>query len=100
MITYKNLLERLDVKKASMGTVIRDFKKSDAPQFAGKSDKKRREMAIAAKLAAEEVEFAAEGRMKELAYDMEQMGEKEFKAKHKKSKKDMQAALGSPQTKR
>jgi hypothetical protein len=37
-----------------MGDVIKDFYKSDAPQFKGKSKKKRREMAIAAKLSAEE----------------------------------------------
>ena len=36
-----------------MGEVIKDFYKSDAPQFKGKSKKKRREMAIAAKLATE-----------------------------------------------
>ena len=41
------------MKKADMGDVIDDFYKSDAPQFKGKSKKKRREMAIAAKLAAE-----------------------------------------------
>lgn len=97
MITYKKLLERLDVKKADMGEVITDFQDSDAPQFKGKSKEKRREMAIAAKLAAEEVDLE-EGRMKELAYDMEQMGEKEFKAKHKKSKRDMQTALGGLST--
>ncbi len=33
-----------------MGAWISDFKKSDAPQFSGKSDKERREMAIAAYL--------------------------------------------------
>ena len=37
-----------------MGDVIKDFYNSDAPQFKGKSKKKRREMAIAAKLSAEE----------------------------------------------
>ncbi len=42
--------EGLDMKKDDMGTVIKDFYKSDAPQFEGKSKKKRREMAIAAKL--------------------------------------------------
>ena len=41
-------------KKDDMGDVITDFYKSDAPQFKGKSKKKRREMAIAAKLSAEE----------------------------------------------
>ena len=45
--------EKMDMTKADMGDVIKDFKKSDAPQFAGKSDEKRREMAIAAKLQAD-----------------------------------------------
>ena len=44
--------EGMDLKKAKMGDVIKDFRKSDAPQFAGKSDEKKREMAIAAKLSA------------------------------------------------
>lgn len=43
----------LDLKKDSMGDVIKDFYKSKAPQFKGKSKEKRREMAIAAKLTAE-----------------------------------------------
>ena len=37
-------------KNTSMGDVIDDFYKSDAPQFKGKSKEKRRQMAIAAKL--------------------------------------------------
>ena len=44
----------VNVKKDDMGDVVKDFYKSDAPQFKGKSKKKRREMAIAAKLSAEE----------------------------------------------
>jgi hypothetical protein len=48
-----NLDEKMDMAKADMGDVIKDFKKSDAPQFAGKSDEKRRQMAIAAKLQAD-----------------------------------------------
>lgn len=40
-------------KNTSMADVIKDFYKSDAPQFKGKSKKKRREMAIAAKLSME-----------------------------------------------
>ena len=48
--------EGIDIEKASMGDVIKDFKTSDAPQFKGKSDKKRKEMAIAAKLSKEENE--------------------------------------------
>ena len=43
----------LDLKKDSMGDVIKDFYKSDAPQFRGRSKAKRRQMAIAAKLEAE-----------------------------------------------
>jgi hypothetical protein len=37
-------------KKTKMGDVIKDFQKSDASQFRGKSKEKRRQMAIAAKL--------------------------------------------------
>ena len=47
------MTEKMDLKKADMGDVIKDFYKSDAPQFKGKSKKKRRDMAIAAKLEAE-----------------------------------------------
>jgi|ETNmetMinimDraft_21_1059911.scaffolds.fasta_scaffold00084_4 phage pi2 protein 07 len=46
--------EKIDIEKADMGDVVDDFYKSDAPQFKGKSKKKRREMAIAAKLSAED----------------------------------------------
>jgi hypothetical protein len=45
--------EKLNMDKASMGTVVKDFQKSNAPQFKGKSQDKRRAMAIAAKLTAE-----------------------------------------------
>jgi len=45
--------EKMDLAKADMGDVIKDFYKSDAPQFKGKSKKKRQQMAIAAKLTAE-----------------------------------------------
>ena len=40
-------------KTDDMGDWIKDFQKSDAPQFKGKSQEKRRQMAIAAKLATE-----------------------------------------------
>jgi hypothetical protein len=43
----------IDLKKDSMGDVIKDFYKSKAPQFKGKSKEKRRQMAVAAKLTAE-----------------------------------------------
>ena len=48
--------EKIDIKKADMGDVVKDFRKSDAPQFKGKSNKKKQEMAVAAKLATEETE--------------------------------------------
>ena len=40
-----------------MGDVVKDFYKSDAPQFKGKSKEKRREMAVAAKLSAMEEDW-------------------------------------------
>lgn len=45
--------EKIDLKKADMGDVVKDFYKSDAPQFKGKTKKERQKMAIAAKLTAE-----------------------------------------------
>lgn len=45
--------EKMNLKNADMGDVVKDFYKSDAPQFKGKSKKKRQQMAIAAKLTAE-----------------------------------------------
>ena len=45
--------EKINLVKAKMGDVVRDFYKSKAPQFKGKSMAKRREMAVAAKLGAE-----------------------------------------------
>ena len=52
--------EVLDIKNTKMADVIKDFQNSDAPQFKGKSDKKRREMAIAAKLSADRNESVKE----------------------------------------
>ena len=52
--TVEQIQEKIDIKKADMGEVIKDFRKSDAPQFKGKSKKKKQQMAIAAKLQAEE----------------------------------------------
>ena len=50
------IVEKIDIAKSDMGDVVKDFRKSDAPQFKGKSDKKKQEMAVAAKLATEETE--------------------------------------------
>jgi len=54
-VTPKGYGPTEDIKNMDMGDVIKDFYKSDAPQFKGKSKKKRREMAIAAKLSTEGV---------------------------------------------
>ena len=48
------LEEKLNIQNTAMGDIIKDFQTSDAPQFAGKSQAKRRQMAIAAKMATEE----------------------------------------------
>ena len=61
------MTEKMDLKKADMGDVIKDFYKSDAPQFKGKSKKKRRDMAIAAKLEAEGKPLNASYNMDEAA---------------------------------
>ena len=45
--------EKLD-KDATAGDYVKDFRKSKAPQFKGKSKKKKQEMAIAAYLDAQE----------------------------------------------
>ena len=46
---YKNIREKLKPSDGA-GAYIKDFRKSDAPQFKGKSDKKIQKMAIAAYL--------------------------------------------------
>lgn len=48
--TTKKVEEVMD-PDASIGDFVRDFKKSDSPQFRGKSKSKRRQMAVAAYLA-------------------------------------------------
>ena len=45
--------EKMNLATADMGDVIKDFQKSDAPQFKGKTKEERRKMALAAKLTAE-----------------------------------------------
>lgn len=55
---FKNVSEKIDIKKADMGDVIDDFYKSDAPQFKGRSKAKRRQMAIAAKLNTENNKYS------------------------------------------
>ena len=53
-LEYDHIMgEKLD-KDATAGDYVKDFRKSDAPQFKGKSKKKKQEMAIAAYLDAQE----------------------------------------------
>ena len=42
--------EKINMRTADVGDVVKDFYKSDAPQFKGKSKEKRRQMAIALNL--------------------------------------------------
>ena len=55
-VTPGQCQEILNMNTSDMGDVIKDFKKSDAPQFKGKSVEKRRQMAIAAKLSSQDKE--------------------------------------------
>ena len=79
--------EKMELKKADMGDVVKDFYKSDAPQFKGRSKEKRREMAIAAKLTAEK------GKLPEAANPAQQaaiaIAKKERKQDLKVAKKKM-----------
>lgn len=53
-------------KKTPVGDVVKDFYKSDAPQFKGKSKKKKREMAVAAALSAKDKKKMTKEELKEL----------------------------------
>jgi hypothetical protein len=50
--TTQGVAEKLNLKAMDTGAVIKDFEKSNAPQFRGKTKEKRRQMAIAAKMGA------------------------------------------------
>jgi hypothetical protein len=51
---YKQMFGEILDKNADIGDYVKDFKKSDAPQFKGKSDKKKHKMAVAAYLSRNE----------------------------------------------
>ena len=53
MLSFKRHLEEKLKASDDMGDWVKDFQDSDAPQFKGKSQKKRQQMAVAAKLGAE-----------------------------------------------
>lgn len=69
--------EKMNLVKAKMGDVVKDFYKSKAPQFKGKSMAKRREMAVAAKLGAER-----EAGMREEVEQIDEQSPAEIKAKY------------------
>jgi hypothetical protein len=50
--TTQGVAEKLNLKAMDTGAVIKDFEKSNAPQFRGKTKEKRKQMAIAAKMGA------------------------------------------------
>ena len=51
---YKRMFGEVLDKDADIGDYVKDFRKSDAPQFKGKSDKKKQKMAVAAYLSRNE----------------------------------------------
>ena len=73
-----------------MGKVIDDFYDSDAPQFKGKSKEKRRQMAIAAKLQADE-EKDHEVSMAQAQLDKSAENIKKLKKKLGKKEKNLPA---------
>ena len=56
--------EKLDPDKDDIGDYVKDFQKSDAPQFKGKSKKKRQQMAVAAYLDAKDKMDEGKGKKK------------------------------------
>ena len=53
-LEYDHILGEKPDKNATAGDYVKDFRDSDAPQFKGKSKKKKQQMAIAAYLDAKE----------------------------------------------
>jgi hypothetical protein len=83
-LKFEVISEKMNLATADMGDVIRDFEKSDAPQFKGKTKKERRQMAIAAKLTAErggkklkEQEEVADASQKQMLAKKKQMLQKQ-----------------------
>ena len=85
LLDVVELDEKIDIAKTKMGDVIKDFYKSDAPQFKGKSKAKRREMAIAAKL-------EAERGVKESVADITPMSPQELQATRQRATIDKRIA--------
>lgn len=91
------LINEVLSKDASAGTWISDFVKSDAPQFAGKSKEKRKQMALGAYYAAQRNESTDYESFVELDEekqgDVVKMGAKEIKHANMKDKQDDQEIM-------
>ena len=73
-VQMQQVKEKLNIDNANMGDVVTDFYKSDAPQFKGKSKKKRRQMAIAAKLEADGKPLKSESALNPFQYHPDKKG--------------------------
>jgi hypothetical protein len=91
------LINEVLSKDASAGTWIKDFVKSDAPQFAGKSKEKRKQMALAAYYGAQKNESTDYDDYvvldEEKQADVVKMGAKEIKHANMKDKQDDQEVM-------
>lgn len=93
--TYDEMIAEVLSKDASAGKWIGDFVKSDAPQFAGKSPEKRKQMALAAYYAAQKKESTDYESFIELdeEADLVKTGAKEIKHANIKDKQDDQDTM-------
>ena len=84
-------------KKADAGDYVDDFKKSKAPQFKGKSQKKRKEMAIAAYLSSknELAQLVREVMIEELLGENYKDGKRKGKSRPGRVKKSGASCKGS-----
>lgn len=91
-----NLDEKLSADD-DMGDWIDDFYKSDAPQFKGKSRAKRRQMAIAAKLSAQEESTNSVGSGEIAGLDgghMSKAAQRKWVSQNKSKKKKLRDIIG------
>lgn len=92
---FKEQINEVLKKNTDISTWIHDFVHSDDPKFAGKSKEERIKMAKGAYCAKQNEEKSIEeGKMKELSIDLDDMDDKEFETKYKKSKEDTKKAFG------
>lgn len=92
---FKEQINEVLKKNTDISTWISDFVHSDDPKFAGKSKEERIKMAKGAYYAKQNEEKSIkEGKMKELSTDLDDMDDKEFETKYKKSKEDTKKAFG------